>query len=81
MTSHHHGSKISGSQQSFFAEMAAAICIVERWKESMGYRFVPKCNDAQESHPRHFFCFVFSDILARPLFADIQKFCYHNNMT
>ena len=38
VTSHHHGSKISGSQQSFFAE--TAICIVERWKKRMGYRFV-----------------------------------------
>ena len=38
VTSHHHGSKISGSQQSFFAE--TAICVVERWKKRMGYRFV-----------------------------------------
>ena len=59
VTSHHHGSKISGSQQSFFAETAAAICIVERWKESMGYLFVPKCNGAQESHPCHFFVSFF----------------------
>ena len=35
----HHGSKISGSEQSFLTE--TAICIVERWKKSMGYRFVP----------------------------------------
>ena len=26
-----------------------AICIVERWKKSMGYHFDPKCNHAQES--------------------------------
>ena len=47
----YHGSKISGSQQSFLTEMA--ICIVERWKKSMGYRFVPECNRAQESHSCH----------------------------
>ena len=28
-----------------------AICIVERWKKSMGYRFVfPEYNHAQKSH-------------------------------
>ena len=27
-----------------------AIFIFERWKKSMGYRFVPECNHAQESH-------------------------------
>ena len=42
------GSKIAGSQQPFLTE--TAICIVERWKKSMGYRFVSKCNRAQESH-------------------------------
>ena len=47
----YHGSKISGSQQSFLTEMA--ICIVERWKKSMGHRFVPECNRAQESHSCH----------------------------
>ena len=47
----YHGSKISGSQQSFLTEMA--ICIVERWKKSMGHRFVPECNHAQESHSCH----------------------------
>ena len=46
--SRYHGSKISGSQQSFLTE--TATCIVERWKKSMGYRPVSKCNHAQESH-------------------------------
>ena len=41
------GSKIAGSQQTFLTE--TAICIVERWKKSMGYRLVSKCNHAQES--------------------------------
>ena len=42
MSSCYHSSKISGSQQPFFT--ATAICIVKRWKSSMGYRFAPECN-------------------------------------
>ena len=53
MTSGFHSSTISGSQQSFLTE--TAICIVERWNKSVGYRFVPQCNLAQESHTCHFF--------------------------
>ena len=56
MTSRYHGSKISGSQQSVMSE--TAICVVERWKESMGYHFVPECNQAQESCMPNFFVFV-----------------------
>ena len=52
MTSRFHGFKISGPQQFFLTE--TAICTVERWKKSMGYRFVPECN-AQEIHTRQFF--------------------------
>jgi len=78
VTSHHHGSKISGSQQSFFAE--AAICFVERWKKRMGYRFVQSAIVHRKVIHVIFF-FVFSDIFARPRFADIQKFCYHGNVT
>ena len=48
--SHYHGSKISGSQQSFLTD--TAICIVKPWKKSMGYCFVPECNNTQESHTR-----------------------------
>ena len=52
----YHGSKLSGSQQSFLTE--TAICIVEQWKKStcMSHRFVPECNRAQESHKCHVFC-------------------------
>ena len=39
----------------------------------MGYRFVPECNHAQESHTCHFFLF-FSAILAGPRFVEDQKF-------
>ena len=41
-TSRYHGGKISESQQSFLSE--TVICIVERWKRSMDYRFVLECN-------------------------------------
>ena len=46
----YHCSKISGSQQSFLTE--TAICIVEQWKKSMGYRFVPVGDHVQESQTR-----------------------------
>ena len=38
MKSLYHGGKIFVSQQSFLLE--TAVYIVERWKESMAYRFV-----------------------------------------
>ena len=41
----------SGSQQPFFVKMT--ICSVERWKNSMGYRFVPVWNHALKSHTCH----------------------------
>ena len=68
LTSRYHGRKISRSQQFFLTE--TAICIVERWKKSMGYRFVPECNHAQESHTCHFF----SAILAGQRFVEDPKF-------
>ena len=37
MTSRYHNRKISGYQQCFWT--GTAICIIERWKKSMGYRF------------------------------------------
>ena len=46
----YHGSKISGSQQSFLTE--TAIYLVQR---CMGYRFVPERSHAQESHTGQFF--------------------------
>ena len=48
VTSRYHGSKISGSLQSFLKEKG--ICISERWKNSMEYRFCLECSQAQESH-------------------------------
>ena len=66
-----------GSQQFFLTE--TAIFIFERWKKSMGYRFVPECNHAQESHLSIFF--VFTAIFAGSQFVEIQKFCSHGYQT
>ena len=55
VTSCYHGSKISGSQQ--FCLRKTFICIVERLRKSMGYRFVPECNHAPEIHTCQFFVF------------------------
>ena len=54
MTSRYHGSKISGSQH-YFGHTTTLLCIFGRWKKSIGYRFVPECNTARESHACHFF--------------------------
>ena len=71
------GSKISGCQQPFLTE--TAICIVARWKKRMGYRFVSKCNHAQESHT--VMSIFFSAIFEGSLFVEIWRFCYHGNVT
>ena len=52
-TSRCHGGKIAQSQQPFLTE--TVICIVKRWKKSMGYRFVPECNHEEESRTCQFF--------------------------
>ena len=70
MTPGYHGSKISGSEQSFLTE--TAICIVERWKKCMGYRFVPECDYAQESPYMSTFS-LFSGTSAGTRFVEIQK--------
>ena len=79
MTSRYHGSKISGSQQSVMTE--TAICVVGRWKETMGYHFVPECNHTQKSCMPNCFVFFFPAIFARPRLVEIQKFYYHGNVT
>ena len=79
VTSGYHGSKISGLHQSFLTE--TVICIVKRWKKRMGYRLVPECNYAQKSHTSFFFSFFFSVVFTGARFVDIQKFCYHGNVT
>ena len=72
VTSHFYRSKISGSQYSFLTEMA--ICIVERRKKSMGYRFLLECNRAQESHNVNSFV-LFSVMVcseSRPWLHDVK---------
>ena len=76
VTSHFYRSKISGSQYSFLTEMA--ICIVERWEKSMGYRFLPECNRAQESHNVNSFVF-FSVLFAGAWFVEIQTMATWRN--
>ena len=68
MTSGYHCSKISGLQQAFLTE--TVICFVERWKKSMGCRFVPECDHAQESQTcqpfRYFLSYLQDHGLLRP---------------
>ena len=48
----------------------------------MSYCFVPECNRAQGNHTCQFFSlFFFSAIFAELRFVEIQKFCYHDNVT
>ena len=68
-SSHYHGGKITGSQQSFLTEIA--ICIVDRWKKSMATRFFAECNHAQESHTCQYFRFL--AMFAGPRFVEIQQ--------
>ena len=58
--------------------------LVERWKKSMDYCFVPEYYYVPESHTvmSIFFFFVFCfAIFAGPRIVQIQKFCYHCNLT
>ena len=51
----------SDSQSKLISRISeTAICIVERWKPSMGYCFVPQCHHAQERlHTCHFLLVFF----------------------
>ena len=46
----------------------------------MRCRVVRECNDAQESHKCQLYR-SFSDIFAGSPFVEVQKFCYHGNVT
>ena len=74
MTSGYHDSKFSGSQQSFLTE--TAICMVERWKKSMGHRFVPEFNHAQESYT----CQPFRYFLSYLQYHDLLRSRNHSNL-
>ena len=72
VTSHYHGSTISGSEQSFLTEVA--ICIVKQWKKSMGYRFVLSAiMHCKVIHAN------FLPYLQATVCWDL-KCCYHGNM-
>ena len=77
VTSRYHGSKISGSPQSFLKEKG--ICIGERCKNSIEYRFFLQCSQAQESHT--FQSFRFSAVFAALRFVKNQKCFYYGNVT
>ena len=53
--SHYHGSKTSGSQQSFLTD--TTVCIVEQWMKSIGYGFVPAAS-MHKKVTRHFFIII-----------------------
>ena len=63
MTSRYHSSKILD----LINVTDTAACIVERWKKSMGYRFVPGCNRAQESRACQCFKFFLPYLQGRVL--------------
>ena len=63
------------SVQSFLSEIA--ICIVERWKKSMTYSFVPESNHHTSRHAK---VFVFFLPFTGPRFVEIQRFFYHGNV-
>ena len=52
-------------------------CFFNQWKKNMNYCLVPECNHAKKSHTLDFF----SAIFAEPHFVEIQKSCYHGNVT
>ena len=62
--------KISGSQPSFLTE--TAICIVERWMKSMGYRLFPSASVQRKVIHAHLFCFFFLSYLQEN--GEIQNF-------
>ena len=53
------------------------ICIVERWKKSMVYCFLPSCTGKSYTS----FFPVFSAIFAGAQFVEVQSFWYHGNAT
>ena len=75
VTLRYHCSKISGS---FLGRDGHLLC--RMMEENYGLTFVPQRNRGQESHKCKLFRF-FSAIFAEPRFVEIQKFCYHGNVT
>ena len=74
VTSRYHGSKISGSQQSFLTE--TAICIVERGKKRMGYSlFLSAITHRKVIHVKSLFVCLSFSIFAGQQFIEIIRSC------
>ena len=77
VTSGYHGNMISWSQHSFLTE--TAIFIVERWENaSANVLLLSTIMVRKVIHVNFVF---FSAIFAGPRSVEIQKFCYHGNVT
>ena len=74
VTSGYHGSKISGLHQSFLTE--TVICC-QTMVETYG---LPSCSWVQSCTGKSYMSFFFV-VFAGPRFVEIQKFCYHGNVT
>ena len=79
MTSRYHGSKISGSQHSFLIE--TAICIVELNDGRKVWAIVLFPSAIMRRKVIHVIFFAFTVMFAGPRFIEIEKFCFHGNMT
>ena len=74
VTSRYHGSRISGSQQSFLTE--TAICIVEREKKRMGYSlFLSATMNRRVIHVNSLFVCLSFSIFAGQQFIEIIRSC------
>ena len=74
MTSCYHGSKISGSQQSFLTDTAFALSGDERkvWATILFLSGI--------MHSKVIFLFISAILFAGPGFVEIQICCYHGNV-
>ena len=79
LTSRYHGSKISGSQQSV---MTFALSSDGRklWVTILFLSAIMHRSHACQIFS-FLFCLFFPAIFAGPRFVEIQKFCYHGNVT
>ena len=79
VTSGYHGSKISGLHQSFLTETVICCRTMEAKYGLPSCSWVQSCTG--KSYMSFFFSFFFSVVFAGPRFVEIQKSCYHGNVT
>ena len=65
-----HVNRLANSWISTIVLTETSVCIVERWKNAMRYRFVPENNNARESRACHFFLSFLSAIFAGTRFVE-----------